>query len=61
MPDCKNTPSCSKCGSEILVPRYVKKKQVEAFKRGESVDFCTSATPKAVRLIVCDDCKAVVE
>lgn len=52
---------CPKCGSEVLVPRYVKAKQVEAFKRGESVDFCTKATPKAVRLITCDDCKEVVE
>lgn len=50
-----------KCGSELLVPKYVKKSQVEQFKRGEPVDFCTKSTPKAVRLIICDDCKEVVE
>lgn len=57
MPD---MPVCPSCKSELVVPKYVKRSQLEAFKKGESVDFCAGMRAGVVRVLICDDCKEIL-
>lgn len=48
---------CEHCSSPNLNNVHVKKQQVDAYKRGDPVDYISKDEPGAVLVTVCDDCK----